>query len=236
MGEKPARGETIASVKKILIYVEGQTEERFVKQLLQPHLSTRGIFSIPVLATTKVVKAGPNFKGGLPAYPKVREEIQRLLRDSSAVAVTTMLDYYGLPQTFPGRNSPQGTNSYQKISFVQQEILQDIGGSNWRGKFIPFLILHEFEGLLFSSPDDIAQTLPNSENFLTNFRQIRASFNSPEEINDTPNGAPSRRIKSVYPQYRKPLHGTAIASRIGLDKIRTSCSHFSDWLQKLEGL
>jgi hypothetical protein len=87
--------------RKAFILVEGQTEERFVNTVLLLEMP-EGLYLQPVIVATKRVNSGGKFKGGVPTYDKVRGEVVRLLTDSSAMMVTTMLDYYGLPSTFPG--------------------------------------------------------------------------------------------------------------------------------------
>ena len=97
-------------MKRVLVLVEGQTEERFVKDVLCPHLWARGVDATPKVATTKHVKRGPDFKGGITDYQKVENDLRRLLGDSDAVSVTTFIDYYGLPADFPGMsNRPTGS-------------------------------------------------------------------------------------------------------------------------------
>ena len=54
-------------MKRVLILVEGQTEETFVRDLLEPHLSRRGVFPVPILAKTKRTTSGQTFKGGIPS-------------------------------------------------------------------------------------------------------------------------------------------------------------------------
>lgn len=219
-------------MKKLFIFVEGQTEERFSKELLLPYLEKKGIFLQPILSTTKIVKDGKNFRGGLRPYPKIKKELCNLLRDTSACAVSTMLDYYGLPKSFPGRSNPEGQTCFDRAKFVERALLDDINNE----KFIPFLTLHEFEGLLFSSPTDMAAGLPGGQNLESKFIETRQQFESPEEINDQPNTAPHQRILNLYPTYQKPTFGVTIASRIGLQKIREQCPHFSNWLTRLEQL
>lgn len=58
----------------------------------------------------------------------------------------------------------------------------------------------------------------------------------PENINDNPQTAPSKRILNALPEYDKVIHGTSIATEIGLSTIRQSCPHFDAWLVKLEQL
>ena len=88
---------------RVLILVEGQTEERFIKSILQPHLSAFGVHVEPKIVTTKRVKSGPDFKGGITNFGKVENDIRLLLGDTNAALITTMLDYYGLPSDFPGQ-------------------------------------------------------------------------------------------------------------------------------------
>ena len=91
-------------MKRILILVEGQTEETFVRDLLMPHLAQFGIYPTPVLVETKRDETGLKYKGGVSNYRKIKRDVMRLLHDTNAVAVTTMLDFYGLPHDFPGRD------------------------------------------------------------------------------------------------------------------------------------
>ena len=47
---------------KILILVEGQTEETFIRQTVGPHLRDRDIDVIVTIATTKHVASGSDVK------------------------------------------------------------------------------------------------------------------------------------------------------------------------------
>lgn len=58
---------------------------------------------------------------------------------------------------------------------------------------------------------------------------------SPEEINDSPVTAPSKRVALLVPGYQKPLLGLLAVLEIGLDAIRRECPHFRAWLDTLEG-
>lgn len=155
-------------IKKILILAEGQSEETFVKRVLYPHLLNFEIVIVPTIIITKRVKSGPSFKGGMPSYTKVRREILRLLGDSSAALVTTMIDFYGLPASFPGRANVQGSTPLERVVFVENAIEQDINDA----RFLAYCSLHEFEALLFSSPATIAAAfaMPNVEQKLLSIR------------------------------------------------------------------
>ena len=211
--------------------MEGQTEERFVKSILEPHLLTKNISLAVTILNTKTVKDGANFKGGITNYEKVKSDLTRLFHDSSATLVTTMFDYYGLPTNFPAFATQSGT-CYQKVKQLEDAFAEDINKQN----FLPYLQLHEFEALLFSSTQHIIDTMPNSENKKDKLNRIRESFSTPEEINNNPETCPSKRLMKLFPEYTKVVYGTLISSNIGLDVIRSQCPHFNEWLTKLESI
>jgi hypothetical protein len=214
---------------KVLILVEGQTEEAFVKNLLAAHLATKEVIVVPVIVATKRLLTGDKRRGGYVPYPRLRAEILRLLNDSSAACVTTMLDYYGLAPEFPGRETPQGKTALEKVVFVEQAWAVDINHQ----RFLPYLALHEFEAMLFTEPDVIASSFGQT-GLKTHLQGIRASFATPEDINDHEETAPSRRLGKLFPSYNKPFYGELIAERIGIEKIRVECAHFAAWLSRLE--
>lgn len=218
------------SFRKVLILVEGQTEERFIKDVLQTAMPS-GLTLQPIIVSTKRFNAGGKFKGGVPSYTRVRGEITRLLADSSAILVTTMLDYYGLPATFPGRHSPQGKTALDRVRFVEEAWAIDINNR----RFLPYLSLHEFEALLFSEPTAIADGFSKPE-LATELNSIRASYPNPEEINDHPTTTPSARLKQIFGSYSKPLFGSRIAQKISIKTMTTHCPHFANWVSTLQNL
>lgn len=217
-------------MKKILILVEGQTEEMFVKTVLNPHLESGGGCAIPKIVATKFVKRGTQFKGGIPAYDRVRPQIMRLLNDSSAVSVTTFIDYYALPESFPGKKTIVGSTPIERVKHLEEQLLLDIGDTR---RFVPYYSLHEFEALLFASPGIIAETLTLPEK-VKDLSLICSQFPSPEDINDNPDTCPSARLRTLFEDYQKTLHGSLITKRIGLSIIRQKCAHFNEWLTLLE--
>ncbi len=214
---------------KVLILVEGQTEETFVKNLLTVHFHKHGIAVVPVIVATKRLLTGDKKRGGYVPYPRLRAEILRLLNDSSAVCVTTMLDYYGLAPEFPGRATPSGSTALERVASVEQACAVDIDSQ----RFVPYLALHEFEAMLFTVPAEIAISF-GQPSLQTSIQAIRAEFRTPEDINDHEETAPSKRLSKLFPGYNKPFYGELIAERIGIDRIRSECAHFAAWLAKIE--
>jgi hypothetical protein len=217
--------------RRLLILVEGQTEERFVKDVLASHLFPAEIYPASTILTTKRVKDGPDFKGGVTTFAKFDHDVQRLLRGAGEALVTTMLDYYGLPEDFPGMSSrPVGASPRARVEHVEASIHDHYGAPK---NFAPFLAMHEFEGLLFSDDETLSSVMIQPDK-AKEVAAIRAGVATPEEINDRPEFAPSKRIKALFPAYRKTLHGPTAASRLGMDTIRGNCPHFDAWISKIE--
>jgi hypothetical protein len=218
-------------VKRMLVLVEGQTEETFVNDMVAPHLTGFDTWARATRICTKRVAGRRAHRGGIGSYEQVRKDLRLLLR-SNPDAVTTMIDYYGLPDDFPGMASrPSRGTCFDRVAYLEKAFAEDIADP----RFVPGLILHEFEGLLFSTPRAIAAVMEN-ESHLKKLEGVVAQHGSPEEINDSLQTHPSRRITDLYPTYRKALHGPQIALRIGLDEIRARCPHFAAWLTRIETL
>ncbi len=216
-------------MKRALIVVEGQTEERFVKDVLQPALAIHDLYITPVVVTTKVVKDGPNFKGGLCNFTKFGNDVQKVLHGSGGALVTTMVDYYALPTDFPGMaDRPMHSPPLARVQHVENAVRQHFAQYL---NFLPFIALHEYEAWLFSDSTTVPEMMIEPST-AKQFAAIAAT--APEDINEHPNTAPSKRLLAMYPAYRKTLHGPTAAARIGLNTIRGRCPHFAQWMAKLE--
>lgn len=218
-------------MKRVHILAEGQTEESFINNILQPHLATYSIHLTPIIVQTKRIISGPKSKGGINKYHPFKKDIQRLLHDTNVVRVTTMIDFYGLRDDFPGYTTRPHHSKYDMVTHVERALANDIN----HPRFLPFIALHEFEALLFSQTSEIARTFPHLK-IAQPLERIRKKFRTPEEINDNPTTNPASRIKELVPEYQKPAHGTLIVERIGLSRIRQECPHFNEWLTQLENL
>lgn len=218
-------------MKRVYVLAEGQTEETFLRQVLAPHLQPLGIAIFPILVTTKRVKAGGKFRGGISSFGKLAGDLRKLLPDRSAAAITTMIDFYGLPKDFPGRDTlPESGSCYHRVEHLEKAWAKEVDD----GRFWPYLSLHEFEALLLVSPEDIARALSLEALTAKTLEALRRAVPSPEEINDGDDTHPAARILKIAPRYRKAFHGPLVTSRIGLAPLRAACPHFHGWLQRLE--
>jgi len=220
-------------VTRVHIICEGQTEEMFVKELLYDFFAPGGIYLTPSLI------GKPGHKGGDFRFERLRIDVQnRLLGDETAYC-TTFFDFYGLPTDFPGKEDALKLVSIEdKAKRMHDATIKELESSvnsNALRRFIPYIQMYEFEALLFSDPQGLAEGI-NAPHFAGYFQNIRDKFKSPEWINDSPDTAPSKRIKQVVRGYEKPLLGSLAALEIGLSKMRNECALFNLWLKRIESL
>ena len=74
------------------------------------------------------------------------------------------------------------------------------------------------------------------EDGVAELQRTRLLFQTPEDVNDSKETAPSKRIKKAIPRYNKRVAGSLIAMDIGLCVIREQCPRFGRWLTRLESL
>ena len=215
---------------RLYILCEGQTEDRFVKEILAPYLLPLNIYAESKILVTKRT-AGKIFKGGVSKYSKIRTELEILCKGDPTAFVTSMLDYYKLPSDTPGKDAK---GDICKIaSEIEAAVNANLGGQR---NLLVNLIIHEFEGLLFSDVSAFNGEAKANNKTLLELAQIKKDFPTPEHINDSEMTAPSKRIKKILPEYSKTLNGIPIAKRIGIEKIAAECQHFRAWLENIRAL
>lgn len=227
------------SAARLLIHVEGQTEESFINEVLAPHLFSLGYLEVSARIIGNARQR--QRRGGIIPWPAARTGILNHLKQDPGCLVSTMVDYYGLPQigsgAWPGRQAAATVAFCDKARSVEDALLADITrhmGENFNShRFVPYVIMHEFEAMLFSDCAAFSRGIGNSS-LERQFQAVRDAYNSPEEIDDSPLSAPSKRVESLVPGYNKPLLGTLAVLEIGLDAIRSECPHFRSWLGRLE--
>jgi hypothetical protein len=207
-------------LNRILILTEGQTEERFIKEVLQPRFWPHGISLEPKIVTTKRVIGGADFKGGGDAQ-KVLADIRRLLGDTNAVAVTTLFDFYGFPANLPHA----AQNLYRDIDLLTEAIDAAVG----HVRFKAYLQRHEFEAFLFVDPQMTAEVARKPDQ-AAGLQAQRNQFGTVEDINLDPALAPSKRLAVALGRYSKPIVGSLVTQRIGVERLRAHCPRFAEWM------
>jgi hypothetical protein len=229
MGQKCNRRE---SMIRLNVTAEGFSEERFVSDILRPHLLNFNIYVEvrKVLTNRKLRK-----RGGIVGYTKFRNDIIQWIKECPDVYHTTLIDLYGLSADFPGYIQTTHLRPYQRIAEMERLLKEDIAFRN----FIPYIQLHEYEALMYADTKKMEEWLSLYNRLPKDcFTNIRASVpdSNPELINEGPQTAPSKRILDLCSSYDKVDDGILLLKEIGLTKLREECSHFNQWLTALEQL
>ena len=208
------------------ILCEGQTEERFVNEILKPYFRGLDVCVKHRLITTNHKKKA---QGGLGNYQRVKGDLEKWMHELSfhrdeRHCFTTMFDFYALPTDFPSYWLEM-QNPYQKVNALEDAFGKNINAQH----FIPYIQLHEFEALLFADLDKLAIYYEKNVEELK--KSLSVAKNNPELVNSK--AAPSKRIIGVLGRYKKS-DGVEILKEIGLTTLRSRCQHFDEWLQKIE--
>jgi hypothetical protein len=218
-------------MKRVIIICEGQTEKEFCCDVLAPYFSKKHIY----IETPLIRKSG----GGIVPWEILKKQIQTHLKQDKVAFVTTLIDYYGIEKkhNYPNWEEVQKKrNKATRIDIIENEMLDSII-EDLKYRFIPYIQLHEFESLLFNDVSIFTNNFTESEfeNF-AEFATIFTQFPNPEDINDGSDSAPSKRLSYHIKGYNKVVYGAAIASEIGLTRIKEKCPRFNNWITKIEEL
>ena len=143
--------------------------------------------------------------------------------------ITTLVDFYG----FKDRD---GRSRAKLEDDIRNEVARVTRGYDERF-VLPYVQMHEFEGLLFSDPEAFEWVVDGWDDQTRRaVHKVASAFDNPEQINDSPETAPSKRILRIFQEgsYSKVEHGALIAEHIGIDKIRAKCPEFDKWVGNLQ--
>lgn len=221
------------------VLCEGQTEELFVKEVLKPYLKSLGIIVKHRLLVTSRKKSA---SGGMLSYQQAKNDLITWMKEVSEHSsethyFTTMFDLYALPHDFPGCDAAlKKTDKYAMVEEIEDAFSKDLKSLS----FIPYIQLHEFEALVFCGLDNLLSDYPGCQKEVEGLKKVLLSYgNNPEEIDNSPVSAPSKRIEKALSKkykYNKPKSGAMVTRSVGIEALREKCKHFNDWLVKLEAI
>ena len=87
---------------------------------------------------------------------------------------------------------------------------------------------------MFSSIQCFEYLFSGQESEINEIQNIINQFPNPEDINDNPITAPSKRILKIFPGYDKPLYGSLSCLEIGIENFLQKCLHFNNWVERLK--
>jgi len=215
-------------VRRLAIVVEGPTEQEFVEAVLRPHFIARNAHvDVTRVGKTKgrLASGGGHFKHWLP-------EIRWVLTSTSRdLFVSTLFDLYGLPPDFPRRDELSSVrDTSERCTRLEQALASVVNDT----RFVPYIQRHEFEALVLAALPGLRAQLDASDTAGVDSLIAELGDTAPEDVNDDPTTAPSKRLERCIEGYTKTLHGPLAILEVGLPKIRRACPRFDAWLSSLE--
>ena len=216
--------------RRIHVLLEGQTEEALWHAGLYEELRDRGAHPACTIVQTGVTAGGGPARGGIGNWAKVEDELRKLLTESPAWdVVTTFFDFYGFPKQIPGMAPCTSTDPYEQVAHMERAMAQAIGDP----RFVPHLILHETEALVFAAAHHLGACLDRPQLAADLAKQLADAGGNPELVNDSLETAPSKRLLKAFPGYNKVLHGPQAIQALGWAELRRQCRHLEEWFQRL---
>ncbi len=210
-------------MRRLYIIVEGDTEEAFVKKLLAPYLLERH----EIFATAILIRTSKTGRGGFVNYRHLKGDALRLLHEQDGPVVSMLVDFFRCPDT-PGKESWERKQGHlAEVEERERQIDSDIESP----RFVPYIQLHEFEALLFSGDSGFRKRFTPEQ--AERLSEICAAYPNPEEINSSPERAPSKRLLAIVPNYNKVKDGELLAEELGLALILARCPRFRAWVDRL---
>ncbi len=206
--------------KRLVFIVEGKTERILVGKTIIPYLQKK--FDISMDYQTIITNRELHKKGGVPNFDKFANDVKRTLAQGNVI-VTTLIDFYGLPESFPNF-----TKDSKKISNIENGIKDHFKNDP---NLIPYIQRHELEALMFANRDGLNSVIDDKKK-MEEVDKIITTYPNPEDINNSPETAPSKRLNGIF-GYNKVDHSDSIFQEIGMDNILAKCPRFSKWIDEI---
>ncbi|GBU08636.1 hypothetical protein AwDysgo_19670 [Bacteroidales bacterium] len=223
------------AMKKIVFIVEGESEDEFVKRIIRPFFVSKGIPFYHIESKIIQISGGGH---GFNNIEHFKNTIKPFLSRNDEPIITSFIDHYRLnsERKLPGYNECMAeTNIGIKLGKMEgklQDMVQSIKPYRF---FIPYIQQHEFETLLFADPEEGFDL--EDERIKREIMNLCNFFDSIEDINCTPHGAPSVRLEAIYSKYRRRYNKGAdavdIAELTTIGKMLEKCPRFKNWIYLL---
>ena len=197
--------------KDVSVVCEGQTEVDFIKCLNEKYFIPKRISLKPVSYNKST-----SMNGNVSV-----DRIVQYIKKAKHPIVTTFVDYYGFKH-----------QSGRSVTQIEEEIKEKAN----KEFFIPYLQMHEIEALWFSDINAIKEVKNPNDLQVNRLMKIVNEYPNPEDINNSPQTAPSKRLESIFPDYQKVLDGKLISNKLSIPKIQEKCPRFSKWLKDIEDM
>jgi len=197
---------------KILLFVEGDTENKtlpdFLKKWLDSKLDNR-------ISVEPIV-----FSGCGDYLKRAGKKSQLHLDNSEVIAIFGLLDLYGLPEKCKGGNTVD-----EKIDFARKRIIESLP-EECRPRFRQHFAVHELEAWLLSDPDIFPRGI-----------KLPVECGNPETVDfDNP---PAKLLKELFRKYKKnysykkTVDGVNLFKKLSPKTVRKKCPNFKKFTDEI---
>ena len=212
-------------MKYLIIVVEGQTEQEFVNDILRPYFAEHGIYHV----SARLIQTSRTGKGGFVNFQHLENDVNKILANEPNAIVTTFIDFFRCPNNMPKYDEAIQKENHQESVEILETGMSELFNNH---RFIPYIQLHEFEALLFSSDKGFKAYW--EDKLTEKAKEIIAEYPNPEDINSRPEKAPSKRILEIKSNYEKVAEGNLIAMEVGISEMLKRCPRFKAWIELLK--
>lgn len=220
-------------MKALIILVEGETEQEFINRILAPYFVSKGLNT--EIRPIMIEKSGGGH--GFSNIQHLKNTIRPVLNRVDEPIITTLIDHYGInsERKLPGYTTITITNTEERIQQMEVILQNEIQKIKAYRFFIPYIQQHEFETMLFAKPENGFDL--EEESIKSDIINLCSQFENIEDINCTPEGAPSKRIGHIFKEkgkkYSKVSDAVDIVELTGIEVILEKCPRFKNWVEKL---
>lgn len=203
----------ISDFINISIVCEGPTEVDFIKKKLNKEYFNPINISLKPIAINKTAHQ-QSLEGNISV-----DRLVTFVKKAEFKIVTTLVDFYGFKKT--DKKTPH-------------EIEEELEARVNQEFFIPYLQVHETEALWFSDKNAIAGAKNANDQQQRMLSDIIQQYPNPEDINDSRETAPSKRLEKIFTDYKKIIDGNHIFDKISVKTMKSKCPRFAEWLDTIE--
>lgn len=221
-------------MKHLYFIVEGETELEFINRIVMPYLYQKGLNTM-ITAIPITMSGGGH---GFNHIQHFKNTIEPILNYENQPIITTMLDYYGInsKKKLPGFLECNKLNSVDdKISCLENALKEQVQSIKPYPFFIPYIQKHEMETLLFANPNDGFDL--GSNEIKNAVLAVCDDFPNIEDINNSYETAPSKRLEKIYKEngqsYQKAADAVDIAELTTIGVMLEKSPRFRSWIENL---
>lgn len=207
------------------VLVEGQTEEQFVKVVLNPYAESRGVFLQAVVVRTAYTPTHMHKGGG--RWKHYARDLHRLLAQTHWHRVGLLIDFYGYPPDAPAADeagTPR-TRHHRRVEAIRAAFSDR--------RFTPHLALHEFETWVLAAAMEGSSVFPNESVRDTLAGAANAFGGDVELVDDAPRTSPSHRVIQAWPAYLKAVDGIEAINAVPFERLLARCPSLNAWVDEL---